>query len=159
MAVSHDDGFPGPPVVIRNGQSVAKLDCVSGTVVLKDGKTFKKDLIVVADGVRTKFIDEITQKDEQLEDAGSSFYRCLIPFAEINKDPQLEAIFRGRDPGFWVPFELSTGTFVVTYPCRDQKMLNIAFRHKTKAANEHANDWNTDTNIDDIITMLDRFNP
>ncbi|KAF6523317.1 hypothetical protein HZS61_011816 [Fusarium oxysporum f. sp. conglutinans] len=107
----------------------------------------------------TKLVDEITQKDPPLEDIGSLFYRCLIPFSEVNKDPDLEAIFKHQDPGFWVPFELSTGTFLVTYPCRDGKMLNVAFRHKTKAENEYAVDWNTDTNVQDITAMVGGFNP
>ncbi|KAF5568670.1 3-hydroxybenzoate 6-hydroxylase [Fusarium napiforme] len=159
MAVSSDERYPGPPVVIHNGRSVTSLDCEKATIVLENGDTFEKDLIVVADGVRTKLIDEITQKDVPLEDIGSSFYRCLIPFSEINKDPDLEAIFKNQDPGFWVPFDLSTGTFLVTYPCRDGKMLNVAFRHKTKAENEHAVDWNTDTSVQDITAMVGGFNP
>ncbi|KAF5591750.1 3-hydroxybenzoate 6-hydroxylase [Fusarium pseudocircinatum] len=108
---------------------------------------------------QTKLINQITQKDVPLEDIGSSFYRCLIPFSEVNKNPNLEAIFKNQDPGFWVPFDLSTGTFLVTYPCRDGKMLNVAFRHKTKEENEHAVDWNTDTNIQDITAMVVGFNP
>ncbi|KAF4440932.1 hypothetical protein F53441_12151 [Fusarium austroafricanum] len=157
--VSSDESYPGPPVIIHNGHSVAKFDCGGGKIVLDNGDVFKKDLVVVADGVRTKLISEIAQQDIPLEDVGSSFYRCLIPFDEINKDPELAAIFKDQDPGFWVPFELSTGTFLVTYPCRDQKMLNVAFRHKTKTNNKHADDWNTDTNIEDLIAMVERFNP
>ncbi|KAH7250359.1 uncharacterized protein BKA55DRAFT_569268 [Fusarium redolens] len=159
MALSTDERYPGSPVVIHNGHSVTNLDCESGTIILDNGETFEKDLVVVADGVRTRFINEITQKDMPLEDIGSSFYRCLIPFSEINKNPDLAAIFKDQDPGFWVPFELSTGTFLVIYPCRDGKMLNVAFRHKTKAKNEHTVDWNTDTNVQDIISMIGRFNP
>ncbi|KAF5534568.1 6-hydroxynicotinate 3-monooxygenase, partial [Fusarium phyllophilum] len=64
----------------------------------------------------TKLIDEIIQKDVPLEDIGSSFYRCLIPFSEVNKNPDLEAIFKDQDPGFWVPFDLPTGTFLITEP-------------------------------------------
>ncbi|KAM0319450.1 hypothetical protein ACHAPQ_010319 [Fusarium lateritium] len=157
MAVSRD--LPGTPVVINNGQSVASVNCEEGTIVLADGDIFHKDLIVIADGVRTKFINSITQKDERLEDAGFSFYRCLIPFDEAKQDPDLASIFKDQEPGFWVPFEHSTGTYLVTYPCRDQKMLNVAFRHQTKADNEHAEDWNTDTNIDDVVAMVERFHP
>ncbi|KAJ9426107.1 FAD-dependent monooxygenase OpS4 [Fusarium oxysporum] len=135
------------------------LDCERATILLDNGEAFRKDLVVVADGVRTNLVDEITRKDAPLEDIGSSFYRCLIPFSEVNKDPDLEAIFKHQDPGFWVPFELSTGTFLVTYPCRDGKVLNVAFRHKTKAENEYAVDWNTDTNVQDITAMVAGFNP
>ncbi|KAH6949308.1 hypothetical protein DER45DRAFT_581078 [Fusarium avenaceum] len=157
VAVSPD--LPGTPVVINNGQAVSSLDCEDGTIVLVNGDTFHKDLIVIADGVRTKLINNITKKDEKLEETGSSFYRCLIPFEEAKKDPDLASIFKDQEPGFWVPFELSTGTYLVTYPCRDQKMLNVAFMHKTKPNNEHAEDWNTDTNIDDVIAMVERFHP
>ncbi|EXK46196.1 hypothetical protein FOMG_04403 [Fusarium oxysporum f. sp. melonis 26406] len=38
-------------------------------------------------------------------------------------------------------------------------MLNVAFRHKTKAENEYAVDWNTDTNVQDITAMVAGFNP
>jgi 2-polyprenyl-6-methoxyphenol hydroxylase-like FAD-dependent oxidoreductase len=174
MAVSRD--LPGTPVVINNGQSVSSLNCEDGTIVLANGDVFHKDLIVIADGVRvsqigtssrrkdlipfqTKFINNITQKDTKLEDAGFSFYRCLIPFEEAKKDPDLASIFKDQEPGFWVPFEHLTGTYLVTYPCRDQKMLNVAFRHETKPDNEHADDWNTDTNIDDVVAMVERFHP
>ncbi|KAF5979202.1 salicylate 1-monooxygenase [Fusarium bulbicola] len=140
MAVSSDERYPGPPVVIHNGHSVTSLDCEKAKIVLDNGETLVKDLVVVADGIRTKLIDQITQKDVPLEDIGSSFYRCLIPFSEVKKNSDLEAIFKDQDQGFWVPFDLSTGTFLVTYPCRNGKMLNVAFRHKTKAENEHAVD-------------------
>ncbi|KAI1067015.1 hypothetical protein LB506_003906 [Fusarium annulatum] len=130
MALSSDERYSGLPVVIHNGHSVMSLDCEKATIVLDNGQTFQKDLVVVADGVRV-----------------------------INKDPDLKAIFKDQDPGFWVPFDLPTGTFLVTYPCRDGKILNVAFRHKTKAENEHAVDWNTDTNIQDITAMVGGFNP
>jgi salicylate hydroxylase len=58
-----------------------------------------------------------------------------------------------------VPFDLATGTFLVTYPCRDGEMLNVAFRHKTKSDNEHALDWNTGTNVQEIISMVGTYNP
>ncbi|QPC73313.1 hypothetical protein HYE68_004065 [Fusarium pseudograminearum] len=159
MALSTYERYPGSPVVIHNGVSVINLNCESGTIVLDNWEVFEGDLIVVADGVRTRLIDKVTQNNVPLEDIGSSFYRCLIPFSEVNKNPDLAAIFKDQDPGFWVPFDLSTGTFVVTYPCRDGEMLNVAFRHQTKAENEHAVEWNNDTNVQDIISMVGRFNP
>ncbi|KAG8666613.1 hypothetical protein FPOAC2_11729 [Fusarium poae] len=159
MALSTDELYPGSPVIIRNGHSVTSLDCKSGTIVLDNEEAFEKDLVVVADGVRTRLINEISQKDVPLEDIGSSFYRCLIPFSEVNKYPDLAAIFKDQDPGFWVPFDLATGTFLVTYPCRDGEMLNVAFRHKTKSDNEHALDWNTGTNVQEIISMVGTYNP
>lgn len=52
MALSSDERYPGLPVVIHNGHSVMSLDCEKATIVLDNGQTFQKDLVVVADGVR-----------------------------------------------------------------------------------------------------------
>lgn len=38
-------------------------------------------------------------------------------------------------------------------------MLNIAFKHPTKPENEDANEWNTETDIADIIAMVEQFHP
>jgi 2-polyprenyl-6-methoxyphenol hydroxylase-like FAD-dependent oxidoreductase len=54
MAVSRD--LPGTPVVINNGQAVSSLNCEDGNIVLANGDTFNKDLIVIADGVRVSQI-------------------------------------------------------------------------------------------------------
>ncbi|CVK87777.1 related to salicylate 1-monooxygenase [Fusarium mangiferae] len=52
MALSSDEQYPGLPVVIHNGHSVTSLDCENATIMLDNGETFAKDLLVVADGVR-----------------------------------------------------------------------------------------------------------
>lgn len=52
MALSSDERYPGPPVVIHNGHSVTILDCEKAAMVLDNGETFAKDLVVVADGAR-----------------------------------------------------------------------------------------------------------
>ena len=78
--------------------------------------------------------------------------------SSITQNPTLGPIFK-EAPGFWVPFDLSCGTFVVTYPCRDETMLNVALRHPTKPENEDAQEWNNDTDVEDIAVMVQRYNP
>jgi salicylate hydroxylase len=43
---------PGQPVKIKLGAAVDKIDCINGCLTLKDGNEIKKDLLVVADGVK-----------------------------------------------------------------------------------------------------------
>lgn len=38
-------------------------------------------------------------------------------------------------------------------------MLNVALRHPTKPENEHAHEWNNDTDVEDIAVMVERYNP
>ena len=45
-----DPSLPGKPATIRLASQVVDVDCESGVLTLKDGATFQKDLIVVADG-------------------------------------------------------------------------------------------------------------
>jgi salicylate hydroxylase len=45
-----DPSLPGKPATIRLASQVVDVDCESGVLTLKDGVTFQKDLIVVADG-------------------------------------------------------------------------------------------------------------
>lgn len=52
MALSSNERYLGSPVVIHNGNSVTSLDCERATILLDNGEAFRKDLVVVADGVR-----------------------------------------------------------------------------------------------------------
>lgn len=42
----------GKPAKINLGCKVASVDCQEGLIVLEDGRTFNKDLVVIADGVK-----------------------------------------------------------------------------------------------------------
>ncbi|KAH7191807.1 uncharacterized protein B0J16DRAFT_331792 [Fusarium flagelliforme] len=156
MAIG-DEG-EGPAVKIRNGVKVKSADCGAGRIEIESGEIFEKDLIVIADGVHTQLINEVAPDAAPLEDTLSSFYRCLIPMSSVTHNSTLANIFN-QPPGFWVPFDLSCGTFVVTYPCRDGTMLNVALRHPTKPENEGADEWNNDTDVEDIATMVERYHP
>lgn len=167
---------PGVPVTIHTGKPVASVDCESGTITLEQGTAVKKDLVVIADGIRVSFtnaqagrklsdsnkthlVGDITGHDQPLQHTGSSFYRCLIPFDEINRDPELSAIWKDEGPGFWVPFDLSTNFFLVSYPCRGGSMLNVAMLHKTHEKNQGAEEWNTATSLEDVLDLVKGQNP
>jgi salicylate hydroxylase len=45
-----DPQRPGKPANIRLASQVVDVDCETGILTLKDGITFQKDLIIVADG-------------------------------------------------------------------------------------------------------------
>jgi salicylate hydroxylase len=38
-------------------------------------------------------------------------------------------------------------------------MLNVALRHPTKPENENADEWNNDTDVEDIVAMIERYHP
>ena len=49
-----DNQGMGPPVDIKLGSDVAGVDCEQGILKLADGRTVKKDLVVIADGAHVR---------------------------------------------------------------------------------------------------------
>jgi salicylate hydroxylase len=48
------DKMPGKPVKIRLGSPGAQVDVEDGLITIQDGTQFKKDFIVIADGVKVR---------------------------------------------------------------------------------------------------------
>jgi salicylate hydroxylase len=96
----------------------------------------------------------VTGEEEPLVNTGRTAFRCLIPFDDIMASPELRSLFENQPPGFWVPFDLATNTFVVTYPCRGNKMLNVALMCPTEDGRKDADDWHSPASVE---TMLERI--
>ncbi|KAI1502705.1 hypothetical protein F5X99DRAFT_426863 [Biscogniauxia marginata] len=138
--------------VLRFGTRVVDLDCEEGVVKLEDGKTVQKDLLVVADGIQSSFIKEVTENRTRLKDTGWTAYRFLIPMASVLADPDVAAVYgaeecndEGQDQnqspkaGYSVAFDLPKAFYVVAYPCRANEVLNVVVRHSHRAADGHRN--------------------
>ncbi|RDI85507.1 Eukaryotic translation initiation factor 3 subunit H [Venturia inaequalis] len=93
----------GKPVAIRLGSPAAQVNVEDGLITVQDGTHFKKDFIVIADGVKSKFCSAITGKDEPLVPFGRSVFRMLIPFEKVYEDEELAKHFRGEGHGWWIP--------------------------------------------------------
>lgn len=155
-----DDAHPwGPPVVIKLGNGVVDLDCEAGVLVLADGTTVAKDLIVVADGIKSRFVSKITGREEAPKHMGWSAYRCLIPMSSILSDPACRPIFENQPPGCWTPFYLPKAFYMVAYPCRNGETLNIALRHTTQPKDRDKDDWNSSATHEDVLELLDGYHP
>lgn len=90
---------------------------------------------------------------------GRSAFRCLIPFDEILANPILKPIFDGQPPGFWVPFDPATRTYLITYPCRDNKVLNVALLCPTEDSRKNADDWHSPASIEDLLERAKDSHP
>ncbi|KAK5079770.1 hypothetical protein LTR70_009185 [Exophiala xenobiotica] len=129
MAQESSGAAKGKPATIRLATKVREVDVGDGVIGFDDGTSVRKDLVVIADGIKSRFVSYITGQDEPLVRNGRSVYRCLVPFNEINKEARLREIFQRQAPGFWVPFTPTSATYVVTYPCHSNSVLNVALIH------------------------------
>lgn len=159
MVQSAEDGQLETAATIRLGQGVVDIDCDAGIIVLADGTRVQKDLIIVADGIKSRFISKITGQEEPTKETGWSAYRCLVPVSSILSDPATRPIFENQPAGYWTPFYLPEAFYMVAYPCQDGKTLNIALRHMTRLKDQHKEDWNSAATHEDVLETLKNYHP
>ena len=109
----------GAGAAIRLGCPVTDVDCEKGTIHFQDGSTVVKDLVVIADGVKSTFVDLVAGEHVPMEKTGLSVYRTLISIEKLMNDPLVRPIFDNQKSGFCMFINKQNSVFFVTYPCRD----------------------------------------
>lgn len=150
--------------VIRLGHQVVDVDIEAGIIIVKDGSKHQKDLVVVADGQHDQINAKVTGKEIAMQRSGQTAYRCLIPMEDIMADEETKGLFENQPPGFWAPALPAKGVMVVTYPCRDNKILNVLAVSRSLATHgtseqEIIKDWNYPATHEDLEKVLDGFHP
>ncbi|TGO13540.1 hypothetical protein BTUL_0068g00490 [Botrytis tulipae] len=133
----------GKPAVIYNRCEVVDYDTANGSVTLADGTIKTADLIVGADGIHSSAVRKIVGYENPAIPTGISCFRTLIPVQEIRDDPEC-AFFMEEMEGklrmfIWPKHNHQK---VVWYPCRENKVLNIAVFCADKEDLDAAQDWN-----------------
>ncbi|KAK5397951.1 hypothetical protein LTR07_003262 [Exophiala xenobiotica] len=152
---------------IRLGAQVTDVDPETGIISLKDGSHVQKDLVIVADGQHDRLNVKITGKEVPMKRSGQTAYRCLIPMADILADEETAPLFENQAPGFWAPALPAKGVMAVTYPCRNNEILNVLAVHRklgqhatvTEQDDAVIEDWNFPATHDDLERVLDGFHP
>ena len=151
--------------IMRLGCHVIDLDPEDGVINFKDTSTKRKDLVVVADGQHDRLNERITGRNVPMERSGQTAYRCMIPMNDILNDEVTRPLFADEAPGFWAPVLPAKGVMAVTYPCRNNTILNvIAVRrkmdqHTTTEDDIDIEDWNFPATHEDLERTLDGFHP
>ena len=151
--------------VIRLGNQVTDVEIDTGVIELKDGSKVQKDLVVVADGQHDQINAKVTGKQIPMQRSGQTAYRCLIPMKDILEDEETKHLFEGQAPGFWAPALPAKGVMAVTYPCRDNTILNVLAvsrklgQHESGADDAVIDDWNFPATHEDLEKVLDGFHP
>jgi salicylate hydroxylase len=153
-------------VVIRLGNQVMDVDTETGMITLKDGTTSQKDLVIIADGQHDQLNAKVTGVEVPMKRSGQTAYRCLIPMKDILADEDTKFCFENQPPGFWAPALPAKGVMAVTYPCRNNEILNVLAvsrklgQHTTTEHEESViEDWNFPASHEDLEKVLDGFHP
>ena len=92
-----------------------------------------------------------------------SCFRGLIDFSEIDKQPEVRALFNETPSEFFAAANLHPDyrkrTTLVTYPCRNSEVLNVALLHATRSDQTDTHAWNSDASHQAVLEVLSDFHP
>ncbi|TID14568.1 3-hydroxybenzoate 6-hydroxylase 1 [Venturia nashicola] len=144
------------------GTEIVRLDCEGGTLTTTDGTVIAKDLIVLSNGLHCKMLQQIVGEPvPPLKDTGSSTYRGLVPMEDVLRHPRLGEWWKNQDPGFYNFQVPEKKLILVTYPARNNKLLNVVFVRRSDNMDRprETDDWNQDASKQALLDAMEDFHP
>lgn len=113
------EGGAGVPVEIMEGVSAMHFDS-AGSITLQNGELLTADLIVAADGVRSKAHKAILEDGEErpAKLTGISNVRVCVPTKALMEDKDLREFMELAPNGTSVSIGTTRDRMILRYPCR-----------------------------------------
>ncbi|PVH84302.1 FAD/NAD(P)-binding domain-containing protein [Cadophora sp. DSE1049] len=110
-------------VEITMGAKVKSFDWQAPSVLLEDGEAVMADVVLAADGYRSRARVEMLEGYEDLRFSGNSAYRTLIHRSAFKDEPKLESLLdiKTQTSRVWV----GEGCHILVYPIRQGEYLNV----------------------------------
>lgn len=146
--------YPGRPVELRLSSRVLDCDCETGTVKLQNGETIQGDLVIGADGIKSKLRQAVLGEDVEARPTGLSAYRMMIPTDELLKETDFMQVL---DPRICrTAMVIGQDRRLVMGPARNGSVYGVVALVPDERMNESSKDtsWNTKG---DRNKMLDTF--
>lgn len=88
-----------------------------------------------------------------------SVHRTLIDMEKLLQNEETRPYLENQASGFFNTVDPKTGVMVVTYPCRSNKVLNIAVFHRSRESDQEGDDWNAQADVEDVASWVANFHP
>ena len=122
-----DDGEGA--VEVHLGVRIVRVDIENAEVKLDDGRSWKGDLLIGADGIHScvrKAALEYSGETENIEDLGWDISRWLLERKDVEEDDELREVYlKGNDRSVWMTPHEGQSKRLVWYTCR--KSVDISF--------------------------------
>ncbi len=143
---------------IRLLAEVVDIDCEGGIIELADGHIFRKDVIIIADGVHSRFVHKISDDMSPARRIGQSIFRFLIPTEKLRANPITAPIFPESEPS-GLRIAVLGNRRMVWYPCRNGTMQNCAMIHADERYSTDMEDWDAVASKEDLLMIYKAFHP
>ncbi|CUM64857.1 uncharacterized protein PRCAT00002472001 [Priceomyces carsonii] len=91
------------------------------SVTLQNGKEIRGDLIVGADGYRSKCMELFRGSEDKPQFSGDMAYRILLDIDDVKDDPILKTIVTDNNIHYW----MGPDSHIVSYACDNNKYFNV----------------------------------
>ncbi|KAJ7165085.1 hypothetical protein C8R46DRAFT_1098142 [Mycena filopes] len=124
-----------PYMTLYLNSRVVSLDPDLCQVTLESGRTFRGDVILGADGVKSMIREVVVGRPDKPMPTGDAAYRAIIPTSEMAKDPDLKFLVDHPEMTGWI----GPGRHIMGYCIRDAQEYNLVMLHPDRGATEAYN--------------------
>jgi salicylate hydroxylase len=148
-----EDGT-GDPVEIVLGSKVVSWN-TSGSIELSDGSSLTADLVVAADGIRSRAHEAILGEQIPVQCNGQTTMRFMLRTEDIQRNPATAPILEDGPGCFAVYLIRGDRNLLLRFPCQNNKLQNFGAYKVTNSESlegEQVQKW-------DLKERLDAFPP
>ncbi|KAJ6591235.1 hypothetical protein DFH09DRAFT_1139071 [Mycena vulgaris] len=124
-----------PYMTLLLNSRVVSLDPNLGQVTLESGETFRADVILGADGVKSMIREVVVGRPDKPIPTGDAAYRAIIPTSEMVKDPDLKPLVDHPEMTGWI----GPGRHIMAYCIRGKQEYNLVMLHPDGGSREAYN--------------------
>lgn len=141
-------------VEYRMNCRVDSVDDESITVRLVTGEKYTADIIIGADGIRSRVRDTCVVTEEQILPVASPqcAYRATVPREVMLADPMIAHLMTDVNANNWIGYR----RHIMAYPMRNGELYNLVMAHPGQAP---IGKWNMPGNIEEMRHHYRSFDP
>ncbi|KAL6451748.1 OpS4 FAD-dependent monooxygenase OpS4 [Candida maltosa Xu316] len=153
LKILYDSAIESSVHVIMNAR-VDKVDVETTTVILTTGEQYTADLIIGADGIRSKVRDTAVVTDETVLPLPSAHcaYRATIPRDVMLADPLIAHLMTDVNSNCWIGYR----RHIMAYPIRNGEMYNMVLVNPGQAP---VGKWNVAGDLEEMRNHYKTYDP
>ncbi|KAG4436798.1 hypothetical protein IFR05_007732 [Cadophora sp. M221] len=153
----------GGSVEVFLGVRIARVNLENAELELDDGRVWKGDLLIGADGIHScvrKAALEFSGEKEEIEDLGWDISRWLLDRNTVEEDEELREVYvKGNDRSVWITPHEGQSKRLVWYTCRNREVQNLVALIPTSEGDAEPEHYGRAADLDNLLEKFSNFHP